>query len=144
MITINLSVSIYRPIKQVFDFVSAPENDIQWQYGTLASTKMDENAEKVGGTFRNDGNLIGYRTRSIYEITEYEPNKKYGFKSLSGPLQSFSSYTFHMAKGYTQVNFSLQANKINGVELNENILGKKIKKQFKEYLSMLKSILESE
>ena len=144
MITINLSVSIYRPIKQVFDFVSAPENDIQWQYGTLTSAKIDEGTAKVGGTFRSDGNLIGYRTRSTYEITEYEPNNKYGFKSLSGPLQSFSSYTFHMAKGYTQVNFSLQANKINGVELNENILGKKIKKQFKEYLSMLKNILESE
>ena len=144
MITINLSVSIYRPIQRVFDFISAPENDTQWQYGTLASVRIDESAEKVGATFRSDGNLIGYRTQSTYEITEYEPNKKYGFKSLSGPLHSFSSYTFHMAKGYTQVNFSLQANKINGIELNENILGKKIKKQFKEYLSMLKSILESE
>jgi len=144
MITINLSVSIYRPIKRVFDFISAPENDTQWQYGTLASAKMDEGAAKVGATFRSDDNLMGYRTQSTYEITEYEPNKKYGFKSLSGPLQSFSLYTFHIAKGYTQVDFSLQANKINGIELNENILGKKIKKQFKEYLSMLKSILESE
>jgi len=144
MITIKLSVSIYRPIRRVFDFISAPENDIQWQYGTLASAKIGEGTAKVGGTFRSDGNLMGYRSQSTYEITEYEPNKIYGFKSLSGPLQSFSSYTFHMAKGYTQVNFSLQANKINGIELNENILGKKIKKQFKEYLSMLKSILESE
>jgi len=144
MITINLSVSIYRPIQRVFDFISSPENDTQWQYGTLASARIDESAAKVGGTFRSDGNLTGYRTQSIYEITEYEPNKIYGFKSLSGPLQSFSSYTFHMAKGYTQVDFSLQANKINGIELNESILGKKIKKQFKAYLSMLKSILESE
>jgi len=144
MITINLSISIYRPINRVFDFISAPENDTQWQYGTLASVRMDEGEAKVGGTFRSDGNLIGYRTQSTYEITEYEPNKKYGFKSLSGPLQSFSSYTFHMAKGFTQVNYSLQANKVNVVELNENILGKKIKKQFKEYLAMLKSILESE
>lgn len=144
MITINLSVSIYRPIQRVFDFISAPENDIQWQYGTLASARIDEDTAKVGGTFRSDGNLMGYRTQSTYEITEYEPNKKYGFKSLSGPLQSFSLYSLNMAKGYTQVNFSLQANKINGIELNENILGKKIKKQFKDYLSMLKSILESE
>ena len=143
MIMINLSVSIYRPIQRVFDFISAPENDTQWQYGTLTSAKMDEGAAKVGCTFRSDSNLMGYRTLNTYEITEYEPNIKYGFKSLSGPLQSFSSYTFQMAKGYTQVNFSLQANKINGIGLNENILGKKIKKQFKEYLSMLKSILES-
>jgi len=144
MMMINLSVSVYRPINRVFDFISAPENDSQWQYGTLASVKTGEGAGNVGATFRSDSNLMGYRTQSTYEITEYEPNKKYGFKSLSGPLQSFSLYTFNMAKGYTQVNFSLQANKINGIELNENILEKKIKKQFREYLAMLKNILESE
>jgi len=144
MININLNISIYRPINRVFDFISTPENDFQWQYGTLESVRTSEEAVNIGTTFRSNSNLLGHRAQSTFEVIEYEPGKKYGFKSLSGPLQSFTSYTLNMAKGCTQINLSIQANKVNSMELNENILGKKMKKQFKENLAILKNILESE
>jgi len=38
----------------------------------------------------------------------------------------------------------MQANVVNMVDLNENILEKKMKKQLKENFVMLKNILESE
>ena len=144
MININSSTFIYRPIKRVFDFISMPENDFQWQYGTLASAQTSEGAARLGTAFHSVGHLLGHRAQSTYEVTEYEPNKKYGFKSLTGPLQSFTSYTFNMAKGYTQVDMSLQANAVNLLDVNENILAKKMKKQIKENLAMLKNILEAE
>lgn len=144
MINIHSSTTIYRPINRVFDFICTPENDFQWQYGTLASAKISEDMAKVGAAFRSIGHLMGHRTQSTYEVTEYEPNRKYGFKSLSGPLQSFTTYTFNLANGCTQVEVSLQANAINLVDLNENVFEKKMKKQIKENLAMLKNILESE
>lgn len=144
MININSSTLIYRPIKRVFDFISTPENDFQWQYGTLASTSITEGTTTVGNFFRSVGHLMGHRAQSTFEVTEYEPNKKYGFKSLSGPLQSFTTYTFNLAKGCTQVELSMQANAINLLDLNENVIEKKMKKQFKENLAMLKNILEAE
>ncbi|HSO14310.1 MAG TPA: SRPBCC family protein [Anaerolineales bacterium] len=144
MININSSTFIYRPIKQVFEFISTPENDFQWQYGTLTSARTSEGDAKVGTAFQSIGHLLGYRTQSTYEVTEYEANKKYGFKSLSGPLQSFTSYTFTIAKGCTQVDLSMQANAVNLIEFNENVLEKKMKKQVKENLKILKNILESE
>ena len=144
MININSSTLIYRPIKRVFEFISTPENDFQWQYGTLASAQVTEGMAKVGTAFRSVGHLLGHRSQSTYEVTEYEPNRKYGFKSLTGPLNSFTSYTFNIAKGCTQVDMSLQANAVNLMDLNENVLEKKMKKQIKENLAILKNILESE
>jgi uncharacterized membrane protein len=144
VININSSTFIYRPIKQVFDFVTTPENDFQWQYGTLASAQITEGLAKVGTAFQSIGHLLGHRIQGTYEVTEYEPNKKYEFKSLSGPLQSFTSYTFNIAKGSTKVDMSLRANAVNLIDLNENIIEKKMKKQIKENLTMLKNILESE
>ena len=144
MININSSTLIYRPIKRVFEFISMSENDFQWQYGTLASAQLADGQAKVGTAFRSVGHLLGHRSQSTYEVTEYEPNRKYGFKSLTGPLNSFTSYTFNIAKGCTQVDLSLQANAVNLIEFNENILEKKLKKQIKENLAMLKNILESE
>jgi len=144
MINIHSSTHIYRPVQRVFDFICTPENDFQWQYGTLASSKISEGAAKIGTAFRSVGHLLGHRSQSTYEVTEYKPNSKYGFRSLSGPLQSFTTYTFNPAKGYTRVDISMQANVINMVDLNENILQKKMKRQLKDNLAMLKNILEAE
>jgi uncharacterized protein YndB with AHSA1/START domain len=142
MVNFNISMTIYRPVKQIFDYVSTPENDFQWQYGTLASTWISEGDNQVGAHFRSVGHLLGHRVQSTYEVTEYEPNAKYGFKSLSGPLLSQTSYTFEMANGSTKVNFSMQANVVNFLQMNESVLEKRMKKQFKENLAMLKDLLE--
>jgi hypothetical protein len=143
VIQIATSTLIYQPIKRVFEFISTPENDFQWQYGTLASTRLPGKILGPGACFQSVGNFMGQRVQSTFEVTDYEPATHYGFKSLSGPLQSFTSFTFEITKGYTQVKLSLQANLTNMVELSESILEKKMKRQFKENLAMLKNILET-
>jgi hypothetical protein len=45
MIILKVSTMICRTVKQVFDFVSAPENDFQWQYGTLAAARVSDGAD---------------------------------------------------------------------------------------------------
>ncbi|HEX2995540.1 MAG TPA: SRPBCC family protein [Anaerolineales bacterium] len=143
MINLNISTMIYRPIGQVFDFVSTPENDFQWQYGILESARLSGGANKIGALFRSVGHLIGHRIESTFEVTEYIPNRKYGFKSLSGLLQSQTFYTFEIASGSTKVTVSTQANPVNFFQVGEGILEKKMKKQLKEDLAMLKEILEA-
>ena len=142
MINLISSILIYRPIKQVFDFISTPENDFQWQYGTLASASVSEGITGLGAYFRSIGHLMGHRIQSTFEVTEYEPSRKYGFKSLSGPLNSHTSYDFEIANGSTKINVSTQANAVNFFQVNENILEKMMKKQLKDNLAMLKNILE--
>jgi polyketide cyclase/dehydrase/lipid transport protein len=143
LINLNMSTMIYRPISQIFDFMSTPENDFQWQYGTLASARISEGVSKIGTSFRSIGHLMGHRVQSTFEVTEYEMNKKYSFKSLSGPLQSHTSYTFEIDKGSTQINISIQVNVINFFQVNQGVLEKKMKKQLKENLAMLKNLLEA-
>ncbi len=142
MINLISSKLIYRPIKQVFDFISMPENDFQWQYGTLKSAQVSEGGVRVGAFFRSVGHFMGHRIQGTYEVTDYEPNKKYGFKSLSGPLHSQTVYTFELAGGGTKVNISTQAVAANLFQSDEGILEKKLKKQLKENLELLKDILE--
>ena len=71
-----------------------------------------------------------------FEVTEYEPNKRYGFKSLSGPLHSQTLYTFELAGGATKVNISTQASATNVFQSDEGVLEKKMKKQLKENLEL--------
>ncbi|HEX2993363.1 MAG TPA: SRPBCC family protein [Anaerolineales bacterium] len=143
MINLNVSTMIYRPIGQVFEFVSTPENDFQWQYGILESARLSGGTSHLGTLFRSIGHLMGRRVESTFEVTEYAPNKNYGFKSLSGPLNSQTSYAFEIMSGSTKVTVSTQANPINFFQMGEGILEKKMKKQLKEDLAMLKGILEA-
>ena len=143
MINIISNKLIYRPVRQIFDFISVPENDFQWQYGTLTSARIPEGAIGTGTFFRSIGHFMGHRNESTFEVTEYEPNRKYGFKSLSGPIQSFTLYTFEITGGGTKVNISMQASATNVFQVDDNVLGKKMKKQLKENLTMLKDILET-
>ena len=142
VIQIITSTLIYQPIKRVFEFISTPENDFQWQYGTLASTRLPGQILGPGACFQSVGNFMGQRVQTTFEVVEYEPTSRYGFKSLSGPLQSFTVFTFEIAKGYTQVKMTMQANIVNMIEFSESILEKKMKRQFKENLAMLKNIME--
>ena len=142
MISINISTLIDKPVNQIFDFISMPENDFQWQYGTLSSNRLSKELLANGSLFRSVGHLMGQRSLGTFEVTEFEQNKKYSFKSLSGTLNSHTAYTFEIENGSTKVNLSTQVNAINSIEVNEGALEKKLKRQLKENLALLKEVLE--
>lgn len=144
MITLNSSVIIYRPIKQVFDFVSTSDNDFQWQYGTLETARVSEGSIAVGAFFRSIGHLMGRRLQGTFEITQYEANRKYGFRSLSGPLELQTLYTFETERQSTKIQVSTRARVIDFFQIQEGILEKQLKKQLKENLALLKGILEAQ
>jgi len=143
MINLNVSTKIYRPIKQVFDFVSNPENDFQWQYGTLAAARLPDGTDKLGSFFRTIGHLLGHRLQGIFEVTEYEPNRKYAFRSISGPLHLQTCYTFNIDSGSTMISIATQANAANVFDMNEHVVERNMKKQLKENLALLKDLLEA-
>jgi hypothetical protein len=143
MINLNMNAEIHRSLRQVFSFVTAPENDFQWQYGTFASARIPHRIGNIGIFFRSIGHLVGRRNLSTFEVTEFEPNKKYGFKSLSGLLDLQTTYTLERAGGGTKINISIQANVLNFGSVEESILEKMMEEQLKENLERLKALLES-
>lgn len=143
MINLHISTMIDKPVNQIFDFISTPENDFQWQYGTLSSNRLSKEFVTIGSSFRSVGHLMGQRSLSTFEVTEFEQNKKYSFKSLSGTLNSHTIYTFEIDNDSTKVNLATQVNAINSIEVNEGTLERKMKRQLKENLALLKEVLEA-
>ena len=143
MIRLDLNTHIYRPKIQVFTFVATPENDFQWQYGTLTSARISRGELGLGTRFRAVGHLLGWRMETLYEVTVFEPNERYGFKSVSGPVDSYTLYTFEIYQGGTTVNLSTETNPKDVFKPNGPTVVKQFKKQLKENLAMLKSVLEA-
>jgi hypothetical protein len=144
MINLISSTLIQRPIWQVFDFVSTPENDFQWQYGTLATARLPQSNAATLTCFRSIGHLMGRRNLGTFEITEFEPNQKYGFKSLSGPVHTSTSYNLENVSGRTRINISIQASAPHFFQITEKLLQKTMKIQLEENVVTLKSLLEQQ
>ena len=143
MLKFDLNTDIYRPLTQVFNFVTTPENDFHWQYATLTSAKISQGEMGVGSLFRVVGHCMGRRMENVYEVTEFGPNKIYGFKSLSGPMDSYTVYTFEIIKGFTRISNSTQISLGAPFKLNPVTAEKTVKKEYRENLALLKDILES-
>lgn len=144
MISFDLSTHIYRPLTQVFSFVANPENDFQWQYGTLDSNQISRGEMGLGTLFHVTGNFLGQRIESTYEVTEFVLNKSYGFSSRSGPLDSHTLYTFEINKATTKFSMLTQIRIGELFKTDECSVEKKIKKQCKENLALLKGVLEAD
>lgn len=143
MISINVSMLILRPVWEVFDFIVAPENNSQWQYGSMESVQVSEGGMRVGALFISFGHFMGRRILSTFEVTGLEVNKNYSFKTLSGPIQLQTSYMFEAVNFGTKVAASTQANPGGFFKLVDPVVARVAKKQFKENLAKLKELLES-
>jgi len=86
---------------------------------------------------------MGRRNLSTFEITEFELNKKYGFKSLSGPIHTSTSYILEKVGDRTRIDISIQASAPNFFHITERLLRNTMKKQLEEDVSKLKNILEA-
>jgi len=142
MISINLNTSILRPVWEVFDFIVRPENNPQWQYGSLMTMQKSPRDMRVGTLFSSFGHFMGRRIQSNFEVTEFETNKSFGFKTISGPIQLHTSYSFEAIDRVTTVMVSSLINPGGFFNLADPIVARVARKQFKENLAHLKKILE--
>ena len=143
MVSFNLSTLICRPLSQVFRFVATPENDFQWQYGIISSDQLSKGETGLGTLFRAIGHSMGQRTVGVFEVTDFEPHKRYGFKSISGSIVSQTLYTFEVQADKSLIRLAVHIDPQDFFKQTMTLVEKGIKKQYRENFALLKSILET-
>jgi uncharacterized membrane protein len=102
------TVTINRPIEDVFAFFADGENDPLWR-PTVKEIKRDGPLQ-VGTRYRlriagPGGGIIP----ADFEITQYRPTERVDFKVIAGPVRPTGSYRFTDKGTATDVTFELQA-----------------------------------
>lgn len=90
----RVGIVIHRPLADVFRFVAKFENQSQWQSATIRNTQLTPGPMRVGVQNRHVGKWLGRNYESVGEVIEYEPNRRWGYKSLSGPYDLVMHYHF--------------------------------------------------
>ncbi len=98
---IGTRVTIHRSIREVFDFVSAPENLPLWTAGVSAATRTRPRSIGVGATFETTHAPGGRPRTNCWEIIEHEPPRAVAYRRLDGRAFAQCRYTLERVDGRT-------------------------------------------
>jgi uncharacterized protein YndB with AHSA1/START domain len=108
MPTASNTVTIRRPIDEVFAFVADGTTGPRWRPGILDIAHAS--GDGVGAIYRQGvKGPGGRRIAADYEITAYEPPRRLAFKAIAGPIRPTGSYELSEVDGGTSVTFALAA-----------------------------------
>jgi uncharacterized protein YndB with AHSA1/START domain len=102
------TITINRPVEEVFTFVADGRNAKLWRPGVLDVDLVSGSGEgaRYSQGVRGPG---GRRVAADYEITGYEPNRKIAFRATAGPVRPTGSFSFEAMGPATILTFQLDA-----------------------------------
>jgi hypothetical protein len=139
----KLSIFINRPLKVVFDYISNPANNNQWQTNTKSAGWISDGSPGIGSTYKMVVNNFGRVTESVVEITSWDPPDHLSIKSVNGPLL-VEGKTILTAQGDgTLVTYTSHVYISGFFKMAESLVSKLFRKGFEANLTNLKSKLEA-
>jgi carbon monoxide dehydrogenase subunit G len=142
MTTITQSVTVDRPVAEVWDFLSNFENTTRWSRGVLEARQTSHGPLGVGSTLQTVVKAFGRRRTADYLVTEYEPNHGFAFEVTSGPMTTRARYSVEPAGAGTRLTASGETHATGLSKLLAPILIRTVRRHSEDDLANLKRILE--
>jgi uncharacterized membrane protein len=102
------SVSIKRPVGEVFAFVADGENAMRWRPGVLDVSH--QSGDGLGAIYRQGvKGPGGRRIAADYEITAFELDRRIAFRAIAGPVRPTGEYRFASDGDGTTLSLALDA-----------------------------------
>ena len=135
------TVEIDRPPAEVFAFLAEGENNLRWRSGVL---DIRHTSGQGRGAVYEQGvkGPFGRRVPADYEVTEYEPNRRLGFRAVAGPVRPEGSYELTPSDaGATRVTFSLHCTPRGLAKLMTPMVARTMRAEVAQ-LDRLRAVLE--
>ena len=145
MFKTRISVSIDRTQEDVFDYVTDPANDAQWQSSVQSSEWASQPPHGVGSTQNSVLKFLGRKIDSTVEVTAWDRPNNYGFKVIEGPVpfQGVVGLTTSGESG-TELTMEIEAEFGGFFKLAEGLVGKQLEKTLDTDFNALKLVLEGD
>jgi carbon monoxide dehydrogenase subunit G len=144
MYAFESSIFINRSPQDVFDYVSEPANNTQWQSGVESSEWTSDGPRGVGATYMVERSFLGRRTDSEIEMSVWDPPNQTRGRTINGPVQLEVTTDYEAQEDGTQLTVSAEAEFDGFFKMAEGLVGKQVEKQVASDLAALKLLLESD
>jgi uncharacterized protein YndB with AHSA1/START domain len=141
MITVEKSILINKPIKDVFTYVTTEGNYKKYQSGV---TEVIEHGPRntVGSSFTEVRKFMGQEMRTTLEVTAFEPNVKWAGKVIKGPVSYEVTITYEASNGGTMYTTRLVGETKGFFKIAEGMVVSQLEKSIAEDLQRLKDLVE--
>ena len=137
-------VDINRPQKDVFAFVTRPNNLTEW-VGPIIEVISDAPSEPlaVGSTFTIVQKFLGRRLTSPCEIVVLEPDRRFVYRTTGGPVPLSFTLLLRDATPGTLLSYTAEGEPGTFFSLVGPLFEKAASRQLTNDLETLKDLLES-
>lgn len=143
MIKHDFTAEIKAPVDKVFAFTTDFRKNAEWQDGVIESTPTPDGPSQLGTKFKTVRTFLGQHLEATGEVTEFVPNKRFAFKSTSGPAQFTLAQDFESIPGGTKVSVHVEMEAGGFFKLAEGALAGNLKKELEAQSQKLKALLEA-
>jgi uncharacterized membrane protein len=141
MITVEKSIIINKPLKEVFDFVALAST---YREMSPDVTEVIEHGPRntVGSSWTEVRKLLGQEMRTTSEVTAYEPYKGAAYKVIKGPVPYETKISYETVEGGTKYTIKLTGEPKGFFKLAEGVVASQIGKTLEDSTQRLKDMLE--
>jgi uncharacterized protein YndB with AHSA1/START domain len=142
MATMEGSITINRPVEEVFAYVTDIANFAKWNGQASQGEQTSQGPVGVGTTYRGAYDVMGRKMDWTSEVTEYEPNRKIAQKIDMGPTVMAMSWLVEPVEGGTKFTIRSEGEMGGLAKLAGPLMDRTMKKQMEGNLARLKALLE--
>jgi uncharacterized membrane protein len=143
MAKVDHTFTVDAPATVVFEYLTDLERGPVWQSSLLEAHLSPEGPIQKGTEIREVRKFLGRKMESTVEVTEFEPDRLFGGRVLSGPVPWEFLYRFEEANGSTRVDFQMEGEPGWFFKLAEPLVVRTVEKQLVADLSTLKELVET-
>lgn len=139
---LEYSVTIARPIEEVFDYVTAHENDEEWKSLVVDAPPIDEEMSE-GTTWDLKVKMLGLTQVLNNECTEFERPHRFGYRN-GGSVATEGLYIFEEEGEETRVTWEGTTEFTGVMRLLKPIFGRSMANEIESNMMELKNVLENQ
>ena len=144
MIEVSASAVIEAPVEDVFREMSCVETLPDWLEGCVEAWPLTDDPYRVGGRVAHIDEVMGQRFEAHYEVVEWETNRGFVFKTLSGgPFEGLSELKFWPEGEATRVEITIKGELRGAFRFGEWAARKVAQKQLVESVQNAKRLIGS-
>ena len=144
MAHVELSVTIDRPVADVYRVLSTPELTPRWSASAIEEHITTPGPLAVGSRRRATVRAVGRRTNeNELEVTEIEPERRLAVRSVEATVPFTSAWTFTPVDGGTRVDWTWDFATSGWWRLVDRIFGSLFTRAFRADLLRLKSMMDA-
>jgi uncharacterized protein YndB with AHSA1/START domain len=138
MIKIERTITIHRPVEEVFAYISDVQHGSQYISGQREAHKTSAGPMGVATTFATCGKFV--RRATTCEVTEFEPNRRLTWQATSG-ARATTTWAFQPSGPSTRITFTRVANPHGLLRFPQSLLEELANGRVDQDLGTLKELL---